>query len=77
MGSAGKESLGDAYTTGPSFLSKIPYFIPMFPFTKAYDCFAQWRADLDLPQPGTVENLQKCMRQIEELRFLMKFLQRL
>lgn len=29
------------------------------PFLSTYDRFTQWRADLGLPQPGTVENLQK------------------
>jgi mitochondrial import receptor subunit TOM40 len=44
-------------------LSPIPikssYFNPLSPFTDAYDRFARWRADLGLPHPGTVENLQK------------------
>lgn len=35
------------------------YFNPVSPFFNAYDRFARWRADLGLPQPGTVENLQK------------------
>ncbi|KAF8238656.1 hypothetical protein L208DRAFT_1165629, partial [Tricholoma matsutake] len=35
------------------------YFNPLSPFTDAYDRFARWRADLGLPHPGTVENLQK------------------
>ncbi|PFH54345.1 hypothetical protein AMATHDRAFT_53273 [Amanita thiersii Skay4041] len=28
-------------------------------FFRAYDRFSQWRTDLDLPQPGNIENLQK------------------
>jgi len=35
------------------------YFNPVSPFFNAYDRFASWRADLGLPQPGSVENLQK------------------
>jgi mitochondrial import receptor subunit TOM40 len=35
------------------------YFNPVSPFFNAYDRFARWRADLGLPQPGSVENLQK------------------
>jgi len=35
------------------------YFNPVSPFFDAYERFARWRADLGLPQPGTVENLQK------------------
>lgn len=35
------------------------YFNPVSPFFNAYDRFARWRADIGLPQPGTVENLQK------------------
>ena len=38
---------------------KSSYFNPFSPFTGAYDRFARWRADLGLPHPGTVENLQK------------------
>lgn len=44
----------------PSSPSVAPsYFNPISPFFNAYDRFAQWRADLGLPHPGTVENLQK------------------
>ncbi|KAF8163312.1 eukaryotic porin-domain-containing protein [Crassisporium funariophilum] len=35
------------------------YFNPVSPFFNAYDRFARWRVDLGLPQPGSVENLQK------------------
>jgi len=35
------------------------HFNPVSPFFNTYDRFARWRADLGLPQPGTVENLQK------------------
>lgn len=35
------------------------YFNPISPFFNAYDRFARYRADRGLPQPGTVENLQK------------------
>jgi mitochondrial import receptor subunit TOM40 len=32
---------------------------PFTPFANVYHRFAQWRTDLNLPNPGTVENLQK------------------
>lgn len=35
------------------------YFNPVSPLWNAIDRFNQWRADLGLPHPGTVENLQK------------------
>ncbi|KAJ7285819.1 eukaryotic porin-domain-containing protein [Mycena rebaudengoi] len=50
-----KDVLLDPYS--PS--SRSSYFAPISPFFNAYDRFALWRADLGLPQPGTVENLQK------------------
>ena len=34
-------------------------FSPLSPFLKVYNRFARWRSDLDLPQPGAIENLQK------------------
>ncbi|KAG5642956.1 hypothetical protein DXG03_001838 [Asterophora parasitica] len=39
--------------------AKSSYFNPISPFTDVYDRFNQWRTDLGLPHPGTVENLQK------------------
>ncbi|KAJ7219287.1 eukaryotic porin-domain-containing protein [Mycena pura] len=42
----------------PSSL-RYPYFSALSPLYNAYDRFAVWRADLGLPSPGTVENLQK------------------
>lgn len=35
------------------------YFNPTSPFFNVYDRFSQWRRDLGLPHPGTVENLQR------------------
>ncbi|KAG6814356.1 hypothetical protein H0H92_010941 [Tricholoma furcatifolium] len=35
------------------------YFNPISPFTDVFERFNQWRTDLGLPHPGTVENLQK------------------
>jgi len=35
------------------------YFNPTSPFFSLYDRFSQWRRDLELPHPGTVENLQR------------------
>ncbi|KAF7322987.1 hypothetical protein HMN09_00078400 [Mycena chlorophos] len=46
--------LDDAST--PSSLRYSPFAAP---FANAYDRFALWRKDLGLPSPGTVENLQK------------------
>ncbi|KAG6818105.1 hypothetical protein H0H87_000009 [Tephrocybe sp. NHM501043] len=43
----------------PSLPPKSSYFNPISPFTDVYDRFNQWRTDLGLPHPGTVENLQK------------------
>ena len=34
-------------------------FNPFSPLTNAYKRFAKWRTDLGLPQPGTIENIQK------------------
>jgi hypothetical protein len=35
------------------------FFRPFSPLANVYHRFAQWRTDLGLPNPGTVENLQK------------------
>ncbi|KAJ7632633.1 eukaryotic porin-domain-containing protein [Roridomyces roridus] len=43
----------------PSPSLRYSYFTPISPLFNAYDRFSLWRADLGLPQPGTVENLQK------------------
>ncbi|KAJ7905505.1 eukaryotic porin-domain-containing protein [Mycena olivaceomarginata] len=49
-----KETLLDPYSS-----VSHSYFAPISPLFNAYDRFALWRADLGLPSPGTVENLQK------------------
>ncbi|KAJ6547576.1 eukaryotic porin-domain-containing protein [Mycena capillaripes] len=49
-----KDTLVDPY---PSL--RHSYFAPVSPLFNAYDRFSLWRADLGLPHPGTVENLQK------------------
>jgi hypothetical protein len=46
-------SLPESPTVAPS------YFNPVSPLWNALDRFNQWRADLGLPHPGSVENLQK------------------
>jgi mitochondrial import receptor subunit TOM40 len=56
---AEKEVLVDAHAPLSPLPLKSSYFNPLSPFTDAYDRFARWRADLGLPHPGTVENLQK------------------
>jgi Eukaryotic porin. len=57
--SSEKDAFIDPYATSAPIASKPPYFTPIAPFSNAYDRFAQWRANLGLPNPGTVENLQK------------------
>ena len=52
-----KEARQNPYTPPTPVVSS--YFNPISPFFKAYDRFARWRAHRALPQPGTVENLQK------------------
>jgi mitochondrial import receptor subunit TOM40 len=44
-------------TSAPSKNSIL--FRPLSPFANAYSRFSSWRATLGLPNPGTVENLQK------------------
>ena len=46
-------------TYAPENLTAHNSFNPLLPFRNVYNRFARWRADLDLPQPGTIENLQK------------------
>jgi mitochondrial import receptor subunit TOM40 len=43
-------------TSAPSKSSTFPVFSP---FVNAYSRLSSWRAALGLPNPGTVENLQK------------------
>jgi mitochondrial import receptor subunit TOM40 len=46
--------------TETSTPSKSSTLFPVFsPFAKAYSRFSGWRAALGLPNPGSVENLQK------------------
>ncbi|RDB21047.1 putative mitochondrial import receptor subunit tom40 [Hypsizygus marmoreus] len=54
-----KDGVLDPYAPESSITTTYSYFNPISPFTDAYDRFAQWRTDLGLPHPGTVENLQK------------------
>lgn len=42
-------------TYAPEKSTAYSYFNPL----SIYNRFARWRADLGLPQPGTIENLQK------------------
>jgi mitochondrial import receptor subunit TOM40 len=42
------------------------YFNPVSPLWNAIDRFNQWRSDLGLPHPGTVENLQKEVKGVSE-----------
>ena len=43
----------------PSSSFSQPPKAPTSPLTSLYGRFTQWRKSLDLPNPGTVENLQK------------------
>ena len=43
----------------PENLTAQTSFSPLSPFINFYNRFARWRSDLDLPQPGAIENLQK------------------
>ena len=45
-------------TDAPEKLTAHTPFHPLSPF-HVFNRFARWRADLGLPQPGTIENLQK------------------
>lgn len=57
--STGKDAIFDPYAPSAPLTTKPSYWIPLSPFNDMYDRFSQWRADLGLPHPGTVENLQK------------------
>ncbi|KAF7440509.1 translocase of outer mitochondrial membrane [Pleurotus ostreatus] len=57
--STGKDGIFDPYAPSAPLTTKPSYWIPLSPFNDMYDRFSQWRADLGLPHPGTVENLQK------------------
>ncbi|KAF4576576.1 translocase of outer mitochondrial membrane [Pleurotus pulmonarius] len=57
--STGKDGIFDPYAPSAPLTTKPSYWIPLSPFNDIYDRFSQWRADLGLPHPGTVENLQK------------------
>ena len=46
-------------TYAPENLPAHNNFSPLSPFYNVYNRFARWRAALDLPQPGAIENLQK------------------
>ena len=68
----------DLFSPHPSSPSVAPsYFNPISPLFNAYDRFAQWRADLGLPHPGTVENLQKEAKGLSSLYLLFSLLNNL
>lgn len=46
-------------TYAPEKSTASPGFGLLSPLQNAYSRLARWRADLGLPQPGSVENLQK------------------
>ena len=51
-------SLGP-YTEPPAPSKSSTLFPVLSPFANAYSRFSGWRAALGLPNPGSVENLQK------------------
>ncbi|CAK5277691.1 unnamed protein product [Mycena citricolor] len=61
-----KDTLVDPY---PS-LTYSPFSTALSPISNAYDRFAQWRTDLGLPHPGTVENLQKEIKSTHLTNFM-------
>ena len=46
-------------TYAPKNLTAQTSFSPLSLFLNVYNCFARWCSDLDLPQLGAIENLQK------------------
>jgi mitochondrial import receptor subunit TOM40 len=54
-----KTGLVDPYSPSAPESRKSSLFLPFAPFSNIYNRFSQWRTDLGLPNPGTVENLQK------------------
>jgi mitochondrial import receptor subunit TOM40 len=54
-----KDVVLDVPVSPPSIPSKSSYFNPISPLTDAFERITQWKTDLGLPHPGTVENLQK------------------
>jgi len=54
-----EKSLVSETPTAPQPTASFPYlYLPPF-LSNALDRVNRWRADLGLPHPGTVENLQK------------------
>ena len=54
---AQKDAQPTTYAPGKS--TAYTLFNPLLPLSNVYNRFARWRTDLDLPQPGSIENLQK------------------
>ncbi|KAL0946880.1 hypothetical protein HGRIS_013046 [Hohenbuehelia grisea] len=54
-----KDDIYEPYAPDAPVGSRPSHWIPASPFTDVYARFSQWRTDLGLPHPGTVENLQK------------------
>jgi len=62
---AEKTGLVDPYSSPAPEPRKSFIYIPFTPFFNIYNRFSQWRSDLGLPNPGTVENLQKEVKSTE------------
>ncbi|KAH7889672.1 eukaryotic porin-domain-containing protein [Phlebopus sp. FC_14] len=54
-----KNGLNDPSPSPPQPSQKSSYFAAISPLTSVFGRFSEWRKSLDLPNPGTVENLQK------------------
>lgn len=71
--SSEKAILIDPYAPSIPTRTNISFFSPVAPFYNVYDRFSQWRTDLGLPNPGTVENLQKEVKgAVFHFRYLQK-----
>jgi len=47
-----------------------PFYAALSPFTSTYNRFSQWRSDLALPSPGSIENLQKEVKSTQLTNFI-------
>ena len=63
-------SLGPYSETSAPSKSSLPVFSPL---VNAYSRLSSWRAALGLPNPGTVENLQKEVKSEFFLPFASRF----
>lgn len=55
-------AIKDSTLSPPASSSSSSLLSAFAPVTNAYNRLAEWRRALDLPQPGTIENIQKEVR---------------